>query len=75
MTDQAGRVSSTLGNTSEGFGDLDKTALRVIRSSKGDGIDSAGGRPFEKRSPTMRDGIGIKAGRSSSASGKENWKG
>ena len=44
------------------LGDHDKATLRILRSSKGEGIDSTGGRPFEKRSPTMRDGIGLKAG-------------
>src|SRR5271156_5665791 len=44
------------------LGDLDKATLRIFRASNGDGIDSAGGCPFEKRGPTMRDGIGLKAG-------------
>ena len=44
------------------LGDLDKATLRILRGSNAGGIDSVGGRPFEKRGPTMRDGIGLKAG-------------
>jgi len=44
------------------LGDLDKATRRIIRASKGDGIDSAVGSPFAMRSPTTRDGIGLKAG-------------
>jgi DUF2924 family protein len=46
----------------DALGDLHKATLRIIRASKGDGIDPAGGRPFETRSPAMRDGIRLKAG-------------
>jgi hypothetical protein len=44
------------------FGDLDGAALRHLRQSKGEGVATSGGRPFEIRGPTTRDGIGLKIG-------------
>jgi hypothetical protein len=44
------------------LGDLDKAALRHLRRSKGEGVVTSGGRLFEMRGPTTRDGIGLKIG-------------
>jgi len=44
------------------LGDLDKATLRIIRQSKGDGVEPSGARPFEPRDPATRDGVGLKAG-------------
>jgi hypothetical protein len=44
------------------LGDLEKAAVRIIRASRGNGIDSAGGRPFNNRQPRTRDGIGLNSG-------------
>ena len=44
------------------LGDLDKAALRHLRQSKSEGGGTSGGRPFEMRGPTTRDGIGLKIG-------------
>jgi hypothetical protein len=43
------------------IGDLDKATVRSIRASQGNAIDSVG-RPFKKRQPSTRDGIGLNPG-------------
>jgi hypothetical protein len=44
------------------LGDLDKATLRLLRQSKGEGVGSPNGRPFQTRGPRTRDGIGLKSG-------------
>lgn len=44
------------------FGDLDKSTLRLLRHPKDAGAESSVGRPFERRSPTTRDGARLKSG-------------
>jgi hypothetical protein len=44
------------------LGDLDKSALRVLRQSKGDRSDDPDGKPFEARAPVTREGVGLQSG-------------
>jgi Protein of unknown function (DUF2924) len=44
------------------LGDLDKATLRRLRPSTDDSVAPDGARPFERRGPTTRKGVGLKAG-------------
>jgi Protein of unknown function (DUF2924) len=44
------------------LGDLDKATLRLLRSRQDETVGSRGARSFETRSPTTREGIGLKSG-------------
>jgi hypothetical protein len=52
------------------LGDFDNATVRIVRASKGDAIDAAS-RPFKKRKPRTRDGIGLNSG----AMLVREWKG
>jgi hypothetical protein len=44
------------------LGDLDKSALRLLRQPKGDGAVEPDGRPFEARAPVTRAGVDLQSG-------------
>jgi Protein of unknown function (DUF2924) len=44
------------------LGDLDKSALRLLRQPKCEGPEGPDGRPFEARAPVTREGVDLQSG-------------